>query len=88
VGWSKVLGEVLKLDFNVAVPGAGATVSRAEVEAFKAKVDTLISRAAQLVNQGVPKSQFLDRLKTEDLGWKLSYTPEQVAGVYAELSKS
>jgi glyoxylase-like metal-dependent hydrolase (beta-lactamase superfamily II) len=88
LGWGPVLGDVLKLDFTVAVPGEGHVVSKAEVEAFKVKIDTLVSRARQLVKNGVPKDQFMAQLKTDDLGWKLNFSPEQVDGFYTELSRS
>jgi glyoxylase-like metal-dependent hydrolase (beta-lactamase superfamily II) len=88
VGWSPVLAQVLKLDFDTVVPSAGPTLTRAELEAFKAKIDTLVSRAGALVSKGVPENQFMSQLKTDDLGWKLSFTPAQVEGFYAELSKS
>ena len=41
-GWGPVLAEILKLDFDVVVPGTGPVISRAEFEAYKAKVDALI----------------------------------------------
>lgn len=86
--WGPVLGDVLKLDFNVAVPGEGHVASKADVEAFKVKIDTLVSRAHQLVKSGVPKDRFMAQLKTDDLGWKLNFSPEQVDGFYSELSRS
>jgi len=64
VGWGPVLAEILKLDFDVVVPGTGPTVTRADLEAFKAKVDTLVSRAAKLVKGGVSKDQLM--AKTQD----------------------
>lgn len=86
VGWSAVLGEVLKLDFNVAVPGDGPAVSRADVEQFKIKMDTLIARATRLVKNDIPKDQLISQLKADNLGWKLNFSPQQVDGFYAELS--
>jgi hypothetical protein len=88
VGWGPVLAQVLKLDFDIAIPSQGPTITRAEVEAFKTKIDTLVSRAGALVSKGVPEDQFLSQLKTDDLGWKLNFTPAQVEGFYGELSKS
>lgn len=87
-GWGQVLAQVLKLDFDTAAPSAGPTISRAEVEAFKAKIDTLVSRASVLVSKGVAEDQFMSQLKTDDLGLKLNFTPAQVEGFYGELSKS
>ena len=75
LNWGAVLAQVLKLDFDVAVPAAGPPVTRAEVEAFKTKVDTLVARASTLVKNGVPKDQLMGQLKTDDLGWTLTFTP-------------
>jgi glyoxylase-like metal-dependent hydrolase (beta-lactamase superfamily II) len=88
VGWGPVLAQVLKLDFDVAIPSTGPTIGRADLEAFKAKIDTLVSRATRLVNTGVAKDQLMSQLKTDDLGWQLTFTPDQVDHFYAELSHS
>jgi cyclase len=86
VGWGAVLAQVLKLDFDVVVPGSGPTVTRADLQAFKAKIDTLVSRASSLVKKGVPKDQLMAQLKTDDLGWQLSFTGNQLDLFYSELS--
>jgi hypothetical protein len=88
VGWGPVLAQVLKLDFDAVVPGTGPTVTRADLEAFKTKIDTLVSRATSLVKNGVPKDQLMAQLKTDDLGWHLSFTGEQLDSFYAELSET
>jgi cyclase len=88
VGWGLVLGELLKLDFTMAVPDEGLQISRADLETFKTKIDTLVSRATKLVKEGVPESQLMSQLKTDNLGWKLNFSQEQVHGFYAELSRT
>jgi len=87
VGWGPVLDQVLKLDFDVVVPSMGPTVSRSDLEAFRNKVNTLVSRASALIKDGVPEDQLIARLKTDDLGWQLSLTPDQINHFYSELSK-
>ncbi len=44
-GWGEVLGDILKLDFDVAVPDTGAVVTQADVARLKTKLDTLVARA-------------------------------------------
>lgn len=88
VGWGPVPGQVLKLDFDVVVPGTGPTVTRSDLEAFKTKIDTLVSRATALVNKGVSRDQLMAQLQTDDLGWHLAFTPEQIDHFYAELSRT
>ncbi len=88
VGWGAALAQVLRLDFDVVVPGTGPVVTRADLEAFKAKIDTLVSRASSLVKKGVPKDQLMAQLKTDDLGWHFSFSGEQLNDFYSELSRS
>jgi glyoxylase-like metal-dependent hydrolase (beta-lactamase superfamily II) len=88
VGWGPVLAQILKLDFDVVVPGTGPMVARADLEAFKTKVDTLVARATVLVRKGVPKSQLMAQLKTDDLSWRLSFTGDRLDRLYAELSQT
>jgi len=85
VGWGPVLAQIMKLDFDVAIPSAGQPITRTDLEAFQTKIDTLVSRATELVKTGVPKDQLMARLKTDDLGWHFDFTPNQIDSFYAEL---
>ena len=86
-GWSATLAEVLKLDFDIVAPAAGPLATRADLVAFKAKLDTLVARAGALAKAGVPREQLLARLQTDDLGWQLRFTGEQLDRFYADLLK-
>ena len=88
VDWGPVLGQILKLDFDVAVPSKGPMITRDDLVAFKTKVEILVSRARALVNRGVPKEQLLSQLNTEDFGWRFSFTPDDLDRFYTELSSS
>jgi len=88
VNWGPVLAQILKLDFDVVVPGTGPMVARADLAAFKTKIDTLVSRATGLVKKGVPKEQLMAQLKTDDLGWRLNFTGDRLDRFYAELSQT
>lgn len=88
VNWGPVLAQILKLDFDVVVPGSGPQVTRVDLEAFKTKIDTLVSRATGLVKKGVPKDQLMAQLKTDDLGWRFNFSGEQLDHFYSELSRT
>ena len=88
VGWGPVLAEILKLDFDVAVPGTGPAITRADLEGFKSKIDTVVSRATMLVKKGVPKGELMANLKTDDLGWRFRFTGDRLDRFYAELSRT
>jgi len=85
VGFGPVLDAMLKLDFDTAVPGAGPLLTKADVQAFRTKIASVIDRASALVKSGVPANQLLMQLKTDDLGWAPRIP--QVDAFVAELSK-
>ena len=43
VGWAPILDGVLKLDFEMAIPGRGEPKTRAEVEAYRTKFATVVT---------------------------------------------
>jgi hypothetical protein len=88
VQWSSVLGQVLTLDFDTAVPASGPAISKADLQVFKAKLDRLTERAKRLVNNGVAKNELMSRLRADDLDWNLNFTPQQLDNFYSELSRS
>jgi glyoxylase-like metal-dependent hydrolase (beta-lactamase superfamily II) len=73
VEWSKVLEGVLKLDFEIAIQGRGEPKTRADVEAFKKKVDLVISRATDAIKAGATKETLAAQVKVDDLApWMLN----------------
>jgi cyclase len=83
--WTNVLAGVLKLDFDAAIPGNGDVLTKADVQAYKTKFDTMIAKARDLVRKGVPKDQLLAQLKADN-----EWAPRvpNVDAFYAELSAS
>jgi glyoxylase-like metal-dependent hydrolase (beta-lactamase superfamily II) len=86
VDWGPVLGQILKLDFDVVVPSKGPMITRDDLVAFKTKIEILVSRARALVNRGVPKEQLLAQLNPEDFGWQFNFSPDDLDRFCAELS--
>jgi cyclase len=84
--WTNVLAGILSLDFDAAIPGNGDVLTKADVQAYKTKFDTVIARARELVRMGVPQDQLLARLKTDDIGW--APRVPKIDAFYAELSES
>ena len=84
--WTNVLAGILKLDFDAAIPGNGDVLTKADVQAYKTKFDTVIARAKELVRMGVPQDQLLMQIKTDDIGW--APRVPKVDAFYAELSEA
>lgn len=95
IEWLKTLDSVLKLDFDTVVPGHSAqgqtVMTKADAQAFRMKLDTVVTRAAALVKQGTPKDQLLAQIKTDDIGWNVTSPqwnqPARLDAFYEELSK-
>jgi glyoxylase-like metal-dependent hydrolase (beta-lactamase superfamily II) len=86
VEWTRSLDGVLALDFEQAIPGRGEPKSRAEVQAYKTKFETLVKRASDAVKAGAAKDQLASQVKTDDLGWQ--FQPAFYGSMYDELVKS
>jgi cyclase len=82
--WKQVFAELMKLDFDAAIPGNGPVLTKADVQAFRTKFETVIDRSTELVRRGVPKDQFMAQLKTDDIGWAPRIPV--IDGLYAELA--
>ena len=85
VGWVPVLEGVLKLDFELAIPGRGEPKSRADVEAYRAKFATVVRRASDAVKAGAARDALAARVSTDDLGW--TFNPQFYGSLYDELTK-
>jgi glyoxylase-like metal-dependent hydrolase (beta-lactamase superfamily II) len=85
VGWTQILDGVLKLDFEMAIPGRGDPKTRAEVQAFRTNFASLVSRASDAIKAGAGRDQLAMQVKTDDLGWQLN--PQFFGQLYDELTK-
>jgi glyoxylase-like metal-dependent hydrolase (beta-lactamase superfamily II) len=83
--WPQTMDAILKLDFDTCIAGNGNPLTKADVQAYKSKVETFVARAREAVRQGVSKDQLMMQIKTDDLGW----TPRvpNVDLFYAELTR-
>jgi len=85
VEWTQILDGVLKLDFELAIPGRGEPKTRAEVQAFRDKFAGLVSRANDAIKAGATKDSLAMQVKTDDLGWQ--FAPAFYSQLYDELSR-
>ncbi len=71
-GWLNSLDQVMKLDWELAIPGHGdSTLTKAEMIAFRGKLATFLERAKAQVKAGTPKDKLIASMTTEDL-WTFS----------------
>ena len=86
VEWTKILDGVLSLDFEQAIPGRGEPKSKADIQAYRTKFDTVVKRATDAMKAGATKDQLASQVKTDDLGWQ--FQPAFYGSLYDELSKT
>lgn len=75
--WNALLDGALAQDFESAIPGRGEPKTKAEVQAFRAKMTTLAERAAAAAKSGATT------LDTADLGW--TFQSPAMASMIAEM---
>ena len=88
----KALDQVLKLNFDMAIPGHGNDpLTKGDVQAFRDKLNTIVMRGRELVKKGTPKDQLMAQIKTDDLGWNINTQqwtqPARLDPFYEELSR-
>jgi cyclase len=90
VEWPKALYNLLKLDFDVVVPGHGPLYTKQYVLEYAQKLEIMNQRMLDLVKAGIPKEQAFDKLKIDDLGWAHTVSTgafkNSVPGYYDEMA--
>ena len=89
-GFVTAIYQLLKLDFEVAIPGHGAVLTRDEVRDYARRMETLNARGKDAARRGVPLEGFAAALGLEDLGWAHSasttnFLTNDLAGFRAEM---
>ncbi len=75
--WNALLDGALAQDFEFAIPGRGEPKTRADVQAFRAKMATVAQRAAEAGKSGATT------IDTSDLGW--NFQAGAVTSMIAEM---
>ena len=81
--FTRRLDGVLKLDFEIAIPGRGEPKTRADVEAFRDKWASLITRATDAIKAGATKETLAMQVNTISA----ASNPAFFGSLYDELTK-
>jgi glyoxylase-like metal-dependent hydrolase (beta-lactamase superfamily II) len=80
VEWVGVLDQVLKLDFDTAIPGHGKLLTKEHIRSDRDKLVKMNGRMAELARKGTPLEQVFNQLKLADLGWDHTVSTEAFKG--------
>ncbi|MBI4521845.1 MAG: MBL fold metallo-hydrolase [Gemmatimonadetes bacterium] len=72
--WTETLDGILTLDFETVIPGHGPVSTRADVERFRADLETMRTRIAGLINEGRSRDDLVSLLE-RDYGWRATGCP-------------
>jgi cyclase len=90
LNWAKSLNEILKLDFDTAIPGHGNDpLTRADVQAFQQKMQLIADRGIALVKKGVAKEEIRQQIQAPELGtWQMTgvINDARLDAFYADLT--
>lgn len=90
LGWAKSLDALLKLDFDMIVPGHGNDpLTKADVQAAQTRFAKIGSVAIDLVKKGTPKEQLMAQIAAADstlnAGGLLQNNAARIDAFYAEI---
>jgi len=67
--WVATLDNLLKLDFDTAIPGHGPVLTKAQIKVFRDKMQTLNDRMSAFIKGGGRKQDIVASVKVDDLEW-------------------
>lgn len=84
--WTKTLDGALKLDFDTVIPGHGDPTDKVSLQTYRASLEKLRNRAAELVRKETREADFRKVMETE-YGWTANTMQAQwsIPGMMAEL---
>ncbi len=88
--WITTLDGALELDWDTAIPGHGALMTRADVRAFRDQMVAVRTRMGNLITEGVTAAQAPERIQTSALSWTQAadglFMRRSIPGFYDEIA--
>lgn len=69
VEWTKTLDEVLKLDFDIVIPGHGAVTNKAGLQTYRDNIEKLRNRVSGLIREGKTQDE-IGQVLISEFGWR------------------
>ena len=88
--WVSTMNSILSLDFDTAIPGHGAVMSRDDVVAFRNQMEAVRERMTKLVTSGMQKREASEGIRSEALSWTMEadglFMQRSIPGFYDEIA--
>jgi cyclase len=90
-GWVSTLNNILRLDFDTAIPGHGSVMTRDDVVAFRNQMEEVRAHMATLIRGGLARGQAAQRIVTTELSWTMAenglFMTRSIPGFYDEITE-
>jgi cyclase len=70
VEWVATLDKVLALDFDKVIPGHGPVSTKADLKAYRDKIDAMVRKMTELKRKGLSKEDAVKAFDPASLGWE------------------
>ena len=88
--WVTTLDRLLELDFDTAIPGHGAVMTKEDVQAFQDQFQSVRRRMSEFIGSGVSKETAIEQLPIANLSWTMHpeglFMSRSVPGFYDEVA--
>jgi glyoxylase-like metal-dependent hydrolase (beta-lactamase superfamily II) len=88
--WTATFDNILKLDFDTVIPGHGRVMTKPDLQTYRNRMNTLVTRLTEAIRSGATKENLAARLKTDDLVWNLgpqsTFMSRSLSGAYDEVA--
>lgn len=89
-GWVSTMNGILTLDWDTAIPGHGALMTRRDVLGFRNQMEAVRGHMAQLIRGGLMRDNAAMAIKDPSLGWTQAeqglFMSRSIPGFYDEIS--
>jgi cyclase len=89
-GWVGTMNGVLALDWDTAIPGHGALMSRRDVVGFRNQMESVRARMAELIRGGLVRDDAVAAIKESSLSWTQAeeglFMARSIPGLYDEIA--
>lgn len=88
-GWVSTINNMLKFDFDTAIPGHGPLMDRRDVLSFRNQMEAVRQRMTDLIRDGLRPENALDQIRDSELSWTQVdglFMNRSIPGFYEEIA--
>ncbi|MEQ8953163.1 MAG: hypothetical protein RL120_03450, partial [Gammaproteobacteria bacterium] len=89
-GWVSTMNNILELDWDTAIPGHGALMTRRDVLNFRNQMESVRNRMTSLIRDGLRREDAATEIRDSRLSWTQAeeglFMQRSIPGFYDEVA--